>query len=222
MQDQQPATPLRALILDWGGVLTADLDASMSAWARRDGVRYEDFVAALDLWLGPDVHESPVHRLELGLMTPEDFEDVLADELARHGSAVPPRGLLRRMLADLVDLDPRMLGAVRAARAAGVRTALLSNSWGEHYPDEIFDDLFDAVVISGRVGMRKPQREIFEHTATTLGVPPSACVMVDDLPANVAAAVSAGMVGVRHVDVATTLTELDSLFGPWPTAAPRP
>ncbi|HYY09403.1 MAG TPA: HAD-IA family hydrolase, partial [Kineosporiaceae bacterium] len=90
-------------------------------------------------------------------------------------------GLLGRMLAGLAELDAGMLGIVRRAHAAGVRTALLSNSWGDHYPDELFDGLFDAVVISGRVGMRKPDAEIFRHTAELLGLEPAECVMVDDL-----------------------------------------
>ena len=60
--------------------------------------------------------------------------------------------------------------------------------------------------------MRKPDAQIFEHTAELLGLPPSACVMVDDLPHNVRGAVAAGMVAVRHTDYATTLAELEALF----------
>lgn len=225
----------RGLVLDWGGVLTADLDRSMSAWAGRDGVRYEDFVAVLDAWLGrvpaagdpppaaltdavggdaePEAGPSPVHLLELGELEPAAFEEILAEELARRGSPVTAAGLLERMLGDLAELDARMLGLVRAVRAAGARTALLSNSWGEHYPQEIFDGMFDAVVISGRVGMRKPDQEIFEYTAAQLGLPASACVMVDDLRANVLAAARAGMVGVLHTGVDATIDELEILLG---------
>ncbi|MFN8077227.1 MAG: HAD-IA family hydrolase [Kineosporiaceae bacterium] len=228
---EQAQAPLAGLILDWGGVLTPDLDASMSAWADRDGVRYGDFVEVLDTWLGrtpepgeaepvrvtdeaspPARHPSPVHLLEEGRLAPEAFEDVLAAELAARGSRVPARGLLSRMLADLAELDARMLGLVRRAREAGVRTAVLSNSWGEHYPDALFDELFDTVVISGRVGMRKPERRIFDHTAAALGLAAGQCVMVDDLAANVRAAVAAGMVGVLHTSVATTVAEVEILF----------
>jgi HAD superfamily hydrolase (TIGR01509 family) len=69
------------------------------------------------------------------------------------------------------------------------------------------------VVISGEVGMRKPEHRIFVHAADLLGVPPAQCVMVDDLPWNVEAARSAGMAAVLHTDVASTASELERLFG---------
>ena len=156
---------------------------------------------------------SPVHRLERGEITPAEFEEQLAERLAERGSPVVAQGLLGRMLAGLAHLDAGMLGVVRRAHDGGVRTALLSNSWGDHYPDELFDGIFDAVVISGRVGMRKPDAEIFRHTAELLGLDPAACVMVDDLPQNVRGAVAAGMVAVQHTDVDSTRAELEVLLG---------
>jgi putative hydrolase of the HAD superfamily len=155
---------------------------------------------------------SPVHRLERGEIAPSAFEQVLAQELAERGSVVAPSGLLDRLLGGLVSLEDDMVGLVRRARACGLRTALLSNSWGDHYPDELWDGLFDAVVISGRVGMRKPERRIFEHTAALIDLPLSACVMVDDLPHNITAAVQAGMVGVLHRTYDETAGELEILF----------
>jgi epoxide hydrolase-like predicted phosphatase len=155
---------------------------------------------------------SPAHRLERGELTPGEFEQALAAELASRGSPVQAAGLLRRMLSGLRALDPAMLDLVRHARASGLKTALLSNSWGDHYPEELWDGLFDAVVISSRVGMRKPDVAIFEHTAELLGLQPAECVLIDDLAANVRGAVAAGMVGVRHTDYASTLAELEALF----------
>ena len=229
---------LRGLIVDWGGVLTPSLDAAMSAWAQADGVDFEHFRDVMRAWVGPRPDEgrdeapgrppvalleeapdagsagsSPVHRLERGELTPAEFEQQLADRLAEHGSPVPAEGLLGRMLGGLAQLDVGMLGIVRRAHDGGVRTALLSNSWGDHYPDELFDGLFDAVVISGRVGMRKPDAEIFRHTADLLGLEPGECVLVDDLPHNVRGAAAAGMVGVQHTDVDTTRGELEVLLG---------
>jgi putative hydrolase of the HAD superfamily len=108
-----------------------------------------------------------------------------------------------------------MLNAVRKARESGLRTALLSNSWGnrDSYAFEHFDTLFDAVVISGEVGMRKPDPGIYALAAREVGVPPGQCVFVDDIAANVRGAVEAGMVGVHHTDTAATLLELETLFG---------
>jgi epoxide hydrolase-like predicted phosphatase len=167
---------------------------------------------AVDRWDVSAAGSSPVHRLERGELTPREFEQELAAELGSRGSTVDAAGLLRRMLGGLDTLDPDMIELVRHARAAGLKTALLSNSWGDHYPEELWDGLFDAVVISGRVGMRKPDPAIFEHTAELLRLEPAECVMVDDLPQNVRGAVAAGMVAVRHTDYGTTLAELEALF----------
>jgi HAD superfamily hydrolase (TIGR01509 family) len=162
---------------------------------------------------GPAEH-SPVHRLERGELAVESFEDALAAELGVRGSHVDPRGLLTRMFADFDVLMDSMVGLIHRARRAGLRTALLSNSWtDDHYPAALFDGLFDAVVISGRVGMRKPEPRIYVRTADELDLPTSACVMVDDLPHNVTGAVATGMVGVLHTGYETTLAELEVLFG---------
>jgi putative hydrolase of the HAD superfamily len=157
--------------------------------------------------------QSPVHQLERGELPVAAFEAVLAAELARRGSPVRPDGLLRRMLGGLAELEDDMLGLVRRARAAGVRTALLSNSWGNDYPEQLWDGFFDILVISGRVGMRKPEPEIFRHTCDLLSLPPSSCVMVDDLARNVAGAVAVGMAGVLHASYEQTAGELEILFG---------
>ena len=159
------------------------------------------------------VPASPVHALERGEIGIEDFERLLADALRERGSAVQAEGLLTRVLSGLAELRDDMLGLVRRARSSGIRTALLSNSWGDaNYPEEEWEGAFDVVVISGRVGMRKPDEEIFRHTADLLGVPADECVMVDDLAGNVRGAVAAGMVGVLHSSYEETAEELEILF----------
>ncbi len=153
---------------------------------------------------------SPVHLLERGEMSPADFEARLARALTEQGSPVEAAGLLDRMLGGLARLDDDMAAVVSRARGSGIRTALLSNSWGDHYPEQLWDGMFDAVVISGRVGMRKPDAAIYVHTADAIGLVPAQCVMVDDLPHNVERARASGMVGVLHHGFAQTLTELQS------------
>lgn len=104
--------------------------------------------------------------------------------------------------------DRPLVDAVVAARRHGLRTGLLSNA-------EVLDvpgGLFDAVVVSGEVGVAKPDRRSFELVAARLGLEPAECVFVDDLADYVRAAANAGMVGVHHRDVATTLAELSVLF----------
>ncbi len=125
---------------------------------------------------------------------------------------MPADGLLTRMFSGF-SREPGMVSVLRRARAAGLKTALLSNSWGLDYPREDWHELFDVAVVSGEVGMRKPDHDIYRHVAKLLGVPPSACVFVDDLAPNVRGAVEVGMVGIHHRDTATTARELEALLG---------
>lgn len=208
-----PPSALRGLVVDWGGVLTSSLSDAMGAWCESDGIAYDDFRQVMRGWLGEGAAANPVHALERGELEVPHFEAELAARLrTRDGQPVSPEGLLTRMFAGF-HREPGMVGVVRRARAAGLRTALLSNSWGLDYPREEWDVLFDAVVISGEVGMRKPDVAIYRYAADRLGLPPEACVMVDDLPPNVRGAAAAGMVGVHHVDTATTVAELEELLG---------
>jgi putative hydrolase of the HAD superfamily len=207
---------LHGLVVDWGGVLTSDLGIALTAWAEADGIDYAHYQDVMRTLLGTSAGEearyNPVHALERGELEVPDFERRLAAGMTtRAGAPVPAEGLLARMF-DRFEHAPDMAGLVRRAHESGLRTALLSNSWGNDYPRDGWDQMFDAVVISGEVGMRKPDPEIFEHTLALLGLTAGECVFVDDLRRNVRAAVSLGFVGVRHTDYATTAAELEALF----------
>jgi len=206
-------TPLRGLLIDWGGVLTAPLEAAMRQWAADEGIDYGHYRSVLHRWSDPGETDPMVHQVERGQVATEDFEASLAAALSQRGAPVAAAGLLDRMLGGLERLEDDMLTLVRRARAAGIRTALVSNSWGEHYPDALWDNLFDAVVISRRVGLRKPDRAIFDHSAEVLGLANAECVLVDDLAGNIHGAVAAGMVAVHHVSYERSVAELEVLFG---------
>jgi len=203
---------IRGLVVDWGGVLTTGVDQAWSQWADQDDVAREHLGAVLREAFGEVDGHSPVHALERGEISGAQFEQLLATELARHGSTVAPSGLLSRMLGGLLPSES-MLGVVAQVKAAGLATAVLSNSWANDYPRAGWDELFDAVVISGEVGMRKPEHRIYRHVMQLLDLPAQACVFVDDLPVNVAAAVEVGMVGVLHRSVDQTAAELEVLLG---------
>jgi epoxide hydrolase-like predicted phosphatase len=211
------SNPPTALIVDWGGVLTGDLDGSMAQALSTSGVDLDAFGAVLRDWLGPEAereaHANPLHALERGEIGIPHFEERLAAELERRqGGPIQHDGLLQRMF-DAIEHAPDMNALVLRARHAGLRTALLSNSWGNEYPRDGWDSMFEVVVISGEVGMRKPEPRIYWHTAELLGVEPATCVFVDDLRPNVNAAVAVGMVGVHHRSYRETACELDVLFG---------
>lgn len=204
---------LRALIVDWGGVLTTPLHSTMSAWADQDGIDLEEFGIVMRDWFGDQAQQNPVVALERGEIEVLHFEEQLAAALrAKTGRPVAATGLVTRMF-ERFESAPDMADVVRHARRAGTKTALLSNSWGNDYPREGWDELFDAIVISGEVGMRKPEPEIFHYTLKLLGVPPAEAVFVDDLRPNVLAAAELGLVAVHHTSYEETLSELEMLFG---------
>lgn len=201
------------LVVDYGGVLTTPLSDTMGAWLEQEGIPVERFRAVMKEWMSRGASANPAHELETGTLAPADFERAFAAKLAGPDGAGPdPEGLLERMFAGFRS-DPGMSGVLARAKELGLRTALLSNSWGFDYDRVGWDALFDVVVISGEVGMRKPDAEIYLLTAERLGVDPSACVFVDDLRINVTAAAEVGMAGVVHHDVATTTEELTALLG---------
>jgi HAD superfamily hydrolase (TIGR01509 family) len=208
--------PPRALIVDWGGVLTEPLEPSMRAWAEIDDVDFDSYLAVMRSWLGDHQGDlavsNPIAALERGEIEVPHFEAQLAERLAtRSGHPVRADGLLQRMFDQFAGV-PAMAALVLRARRAGLLTGLLSNSWGNTYPREGWDEMFHTIVISGEVGMRKPDREIFEHTLDLLGVEAGEAVFVDDLLANVHAAVEFGLVGVHHTSYDETATELEAIF----------
>jgi putative hydrolase of the HAD superfamily len=212
-----PVPELRAVITDWGGVLTPPISKLVRAWADADQVDWDHYVASIGPWLtaayATDGDDNPVHALERGECTVAEFERLLAERIRRiDGGAVPAEGLLTRMMT-VGEPIAAMYDLLRGLRARGLRTALLSNSWGDAgYPRADFPSLFDAVVISHEVGMRKPEERIFRHVAQVVGVAPEQCVFIDDIAANIAAAEALGMIGIHHADPASTAEKLGELF----------
>lgn len=205
------------LIVDWGGVLTGDIGSAVHRWADRYGVDKAAYGEIIRSWLGPEgeleAMLNPIHALERGEIEVPHFEDLLAAELTRRtGEPHEADGLLARMF-DEFEHAHDMNALVRRARQRGIRTALLSNSWGDFYPRDLWDGMFDVVVISGEVGLRKPEPAIFDLTLERMSMTAEQCVFVDDLPHNITAAANLGLVGVRHVAYETTRSELEALFG---------
>jgi putative hydrolase of the HAD superfamily len=205
------------VITDWGGVMTNPLVETVTAWLEADGIDRASYRTVMRAWLAQAYDAShdtnPIRALERGECTEAEFERLLAEQLIRSdGGVVQPDGLLAKMFAASV-FDEVMHDLMRAARRAGLHTALLSNSWGDIYPRHLFPELFDAVVISAEVGMRKPEQRIFLLAAELLGLEPAECVFIDDIAENVAAAQAAGLVGVLHRTAGETAEQLTELLG---------
>lgn len=208
-----PQPAVRAVLFDYGGVLTTPIRDSIAAWTADAGIDPQSFSRVLKRWLGHDASpDSPIHRLERGELAAADFNVLLAGELrSTRGGPVPADDYLRGIFA-ASRVDDDTVAVVRAVRAAGVRTGLLSNSWGFSYDHVLLDELFDPVVISGEVGMRKPEQRIFECALDKVGLDPGEVVFVDDAAPNLVGARAAGLQTVLHHDAATTRTALSRLL----------
>jgi len=210
----------RGLIVDYGGVLTTSMSVSFGAFCVAAGVspeRLKDVLAAAYSVAGEasvpanDLHDL-VAGVETGRIEPEEFDRRLAAALSIGlDRPIEPANLTTRLFAELRP-DERMRRVVRSARSKGVRTALISNTWGVTPPADV-EGMFDTVVLSGREGMRKPQPEIYLLAARRLDVEPEGCVFVDDVPLNVEGARAVGMAGVLHKDAAITIPKLEELLG---------
>ena len=194
----------RGLLIDWGGVLTTDLFASFASFCEAEGL---EAAKVRELFRGDETARELLIDFECGRVDEPEFERRFAPMLG-----VSEERMVDRMFAGVAP-DARMLAAVRAARDAGVRTGLISNSWGVHrYPQDM-DELFDGVVISGVVGIRKPAPEIYAMGADAIGLPPQDCVFVDDLGFNLKPAKELGMATVLHTDSEQTVAQLEDLLG---------
>jgi epoxide hydrolase-like predicted phosphatase len=199
-----PDSTQKALLVDFGGVLTTDIWSSFAAFCGQRGL---DAGAAKQLFRENPDALATLRGLETGEVDPTDFERRFAALLGTE-----PDGLVEGLFAGLQPDQP-MLEAVGRARNAGVPTGLISNSWVmDHYTDEI-RSLFDEVVISAEVGLHKPQPEIYLLAAKRLGVRPEHCVFVDDLRENCVGAEAVGMTAVLHRDAAETISQVEELLG---------
>jgi len=202
-----PEPAPRGLLLDWGGVLTSDVFAGFQIFCQEEGLdplRVRELFAA-----DPDGRQALV-ELETGVITEPEFEIRLAVLLELAPERTP--GLVDRVFGAIV-AEEEIFEAIRIARASGIRTGLLSNSWGiERYPHDQLPELFDIVVISGQEGVRKPDQAIYEIAIERLALPAGEIVFVDDLPGNLKPARALGMITVHHTSAAETLDELEQHF----------
>ncbi|WP_405458748.1 HAD-IA family hydrolase [Streptomyces sp. NBC_00101] len=211
----EPTAP-RGLILDFAGVLTADPRPTHRLWAESEGLHAEAWRATLnDSAEGRRLYAA----LEIGQLGQVEWN---AQTAALLGVDVDPVNLMGRAWFN-VPPAARMAALARAAKEAGYRLALLSNSFGldpfNPYEHVGIWDLFDVHVISEVVGMAKPDPAIYQLTLDRLGLPGTACVFVDDHPVNLPPAEALGITTVLATDEDTAVAELERLLGLTATVA---
>jgi epoxide hydrolase-like predicted phosphatase len=199
---------LSGLLVDYGGVLTTNVWESFRAFCEAEGIDRDEVKRVF--------REEPearalLRRLEAGELTEESFAPLFGPIIGMREDRY--EGLVERLFSGMQP-EQAMIDALPRARAAGIKTGLISNSWGRgRYDRDSFGKWFDGVVISGEVGLYKPQPEIFKLGAERVGLEPSDCVFVDDLVENCEGAEAVGMTAVLHRGADGTLAQLEELLG---------
>jgi epoxide hydrolase-like predicted phosphatase len=202
-----------ALVVDFGGVLTTSIWPAFAAFCESEGLESD---TVLKLFRGDAEALNLLRGLETGELPDAEFE-------AGFGALLgidTPDGLIERMFAGLRP-EERMIDAVRAASTAGVKTGLISNSWGLGIYVRAPMELFDACVISGDVGLHTPLPEIYRLACERLEIEPREAVFVDDLRENCDGAEAVGMTALFHRDPAGTIAKLEELFDLQLNTVPR-
>jgi epoxide hydrolase-like predicted phosphatase len=199
---------LAGLLVDYGGVLTTNVWDSFRAFCDAEGIDRNEVKTAFRE--NPDAR-ALLRRLEGGELDEDTFAPLFGPIIGVREDRY--EGLVDRLFSGMQP-EQAMIDALPLARAAGVKTGLISNSWGRgRYDRDAFGKLFDGVVISGEVGLYKPQPEIFRLGAERVGLVPAECVFVDDLVENCEGAEAVGMTAVLHRGADGTLERLEELLG---------
>jgi putative hydrolase of the HAD superfamily len=199
------------LISDFGGVLSPRVQAGILADQEESGVSLEQLGRAMGL-AAEEHGDHPLFVLERGEITELEFRE----RIERHLEDGFDLARLRSLYFDRLDPNRDMIEFIRELRGRGVRAALLTNNvreweplWRAKLPE--LDELFEVVVDSAFVGLRKPDPAIYALTLERLGgVSPERCVFVDDLDVNCEAARALGMAAVRFVDSEQAIPEIES------------
>jgi putative hydrolase of the HAD superfamily len=221
-----PVTTSRAfdgVIFDLGGVMTEPL------FRHRDDVppEYLGLVAFFLTEFRDHYHLTTgahdLHLLETGKIGDDEFFERMCARFAEAGNdPVDPKAAQKVIFGRGMVASAAMADAVRQIRDAGYRTALLTNisREGEALFRDLFpvDELFDVVVDSSKVGMRKPDPEIYRLTCRRLGVAPERCVFIDDLLCNVEAAEALRMRTIQCLDPVAAADEIVRLLLGHPAA----
>ena len=204
---------IEAVVFDFGGVLITPITNQVGTLAGRHAIAPE---VMLEVMLGPhETGEHPWHRAERGEISVSDIQELLAPWAAHAGLELDGDEMDVLLAPGAFDVVTPMIERVEQLRAEGIRTALLTNTFLEFRStmETVIDlSLFDCVIESFQVGARKPERAIYEATATALGVDHAVIAYLDDFAQNIAPAAALGWTTIHVTDPASALVELDAVL----------
>jgi putative hydrolase of the HAD superfamily len=210
------ADGLRAVVSDFGGVLTTPLFAAFAAFQDEVGISPENLGKAMRVGLA-EGEDLPLFQLERGEISEDAFIERLEDGLESVLGHRPHLHHFRQKFWGALAPNEEMIALMHELKASGLKMAMLTNNVREWEPlwrsmlpvDEIFEEIVD----SAFVGCRKPEARIYELTLERIGLPAEACLFIDDLLPNIEGAEAAGMSAVHFRDNAQAIAEIRAALG---------
>lgn len=202
---------IRAIVSDFGGVLTTPLLAAFAAFQDDSGISPENLGRAMRVGL-EEGEEIPLFALERGEISEDEFIEGLEDGLEEILDHRPHLHHFRQKFWGALRPNEPMIELMRELQGSGLKMAMLTNNVREWEPlwrsmlpvDEIFEEIVD----SAFVGCRKPEARIYELTLERIGMPAEACLFIDDLPPNCEGAEAVGMRAVHFRDNEQAIGEI--------------
>lgn len=207
---------IQAVISDFGGVLTTPLLDSFTAIQDSSGISLENLGLAM-MTVAQRLGVNPLVELETGRMREADFLRQLGDELSGRLGRPVEMHTFGAAVYEHLRPNQRMIDYMRELRERGYRLAICTNNvreWEARWRSMLpVDEIFESVVDSAFVGMRKPDPGIYRLTLERLDLPPEAALFIDDVDVNCEAARDLGMPTVRFTDTDQAIAEIEVALG---------
>jgi len=202
---------IRAVFWDFGGVITTSPFESFARYERDNGLP-PGFIRSLN---AANHHENAWAKLERSEVGFDDFCALYEAEAAAAGHTLDARAVLACLSGDV---RPAMVRALRLIKASGLKQACLTNNFvGATVEDAKARtpvlDLFDVIIESSKIGVRKPEPAFYRIACAKLAIEPAEAVMLDDLGVNLKPARELGMKTIKVVEERRALEELEAMLG---------
>lgn len=202
---------IRAVLWDFGGVITTSPFESFACYERDNGLPHE-FIRGLN---AANHHDNAWAKLERNEVTFDEFCTLYEAEAVAAGHTIDARAVLACLSGDI---RPAMVQALRSIKTHGLKQACLTNNFSSMSSSDRNGrtpilDLFDVIVESSRIGVRKPEPAFYRIACEQLGIDPPEAVMLDDLGVNLKTARALGMTTIKVVGEVQALDELQTVLG---------